>query len=445
MTIPARALVALFIANFVAVALIWWGGLDPRALDGLAGRVNAAGRITALLGTYLVLVQLVLRTHVPWLARSFGKDALRAAHTWNAYVAFTLIGAHAALQIVGYALQDRIGIASELELLMAHYEGMVLAIAGLLLLAGLTFVAIDPIRHHMAWPIWRSLHLYAYRGAGGGVRRPVGGHVHEPRLHGIARKCAACGGDRGPVTRRTENVMGDLPFTVEVPGVADPAVLGRVFAGLRWVDRTFSPYLATSAVGRMNAGTLQEDDADPRVREVLALCRMYGSATRGYFSAWESGRLDPCGLVKGWAIDRACEMLERAGHRSYVVDGAGDVRVSGGRPDGRPWRIGVRHPVRRDRVVHVLEATDLAVATSGTYEQGAHIRDPHTARPATELVSLTVIGPDILDADVYATAAFAMGRAGIAFIEEVRGYEAYAIDDELCATATSGYAELIAG
>lgn len=162
MTIRARALVALFLANGLAVALIWWSGLDPHSLDGFAGRTNAAGRITALLGTYLVLVQLVLRTHVPWLVRAFGTDALRSAHTRNAYVAFGLLGAHAVLQIVGYALQDRVGIVAELELLMAHYEGMVLAIAGLLLLAALTLVAVGPIRHRIPWPAWRSLHLYTY-------------------------------------------------------------------------------------------------------------------------------------------------------------------------------------------------------------------------------------------------------------------------------------------
>lgn len=246
------------------------------------------------------------------------------------------------------------------------------------------------------------------------------------------------------MTRRTETVMGDLPFTVDVPEAVDPSAIVAVFAELRAIDGLFSPFLPDSAVSRLNDGAITEHDVAPVVRDVLTLCRMYETATAGYFSAWSAGRLDPCGLVKGWAIDRACEMLERAGHRSYLVDGAGDVRVRGGRPDGRPWRIGIRHPVRRDRVVHVLQARDLAVATSGTYEQGAHIQDPHTGRPPTGLISLTVVGADILDADVYATAAFAMGRAGIAFIERVQGYEAYAIDDELCATATTGYAELIA-
>lgn len=158
----ARAYVALFLANAVAVVLIWWVALDPHTFDSLAGGLNAAGRITGLVGTYLILVQLILRTHVPWLLAAFGKDALKGAHTWNAYVAFTLIGVHTVLQIVGYALQDRVDLVSELGLLITHYEGIVLAFAGLALLAALTLISIDRIRHRFPWPTWRAVHLYMY-------------------------------------------------------------------------------------------------------------------------------------------------------------------------------------------------------------------------------------------------------------------------------------------
>lgn len=243
------------------------------------------------------------------------------------------------------------------------------------------------------------------------------------------------------MTRRTEVVMG-MPITVDVPGGADPSTVGAVFADLRLSDEVFSPFRAESAISRMNAGTLDEHEAGALVREVLELCRRYERATHGYFCAWATGRLDPSGLVKGWALDRAGAILERAGHTSFFVDGAGDVRTRGHRATGMPWRIGIRHPVQRDRVVAVVRGTDLAVATSGTYEKGPHIRDPHARQAATELVSLTVVGPDIVAADAYATAAFAMGRAGLAYIEGVPRYEALAIDADLFAASTSGFAEL---
>lgn len=240
------------------------------------------------------------------------------------------------------------------------------------------------------------------------------------------------------MTRRTDVVMG-MPVTAEVPGGAAPSVIEAVFTDLRMVDALFSPFRADSAIGRMNAGTLAERDAGPLVAEVLDLCRRYERTTHGYFSAWATGRLDPSGLVKAWALDRACTILEHAGHASFFVDGAGDVRTRGHRAPGVAWRVAIRHPVQRDRVVGVIRGTDLAVATSGTYEKGTHIYDPHTRRPANELVSLTVVGPDIVDADVYATAAFAMGRAGLAFMERVPGYEAFAIDADLFSASTSGF------
>jgi len=157
-----RLLVLLFAANAVAVTAIWWTALEPVTHDPLVWTLNAAGRLAALLGTYLVLVQLVLRTHVPWLVRAFGKEDLKRWHTWNGYLGFGLIGAHFALQLVGYALSDRIDVISEGALLLARYEGMLPAYIALLMLAGLSMVAIERFRHRIPWPTWRALHLFTY-------------------------------------------------------------------------------------------------------------------------------------------------------------------------------------------------------------------------------------------------------------------------------------------
>ena len=159
----------------------------------------------------------------------------------------------------------------------------------------------------------------------------------------------------------------------------------------------------------------------------------------GYFSAWIGGTFDPSGLVKGWAIDRATSILTRKGGRNFFVDAGGDVQVRGLREDGSPWRVGIRHPTSRGKVARVILAQDLAVATSGTYEKGNHIYDPHTHKDATDLISFTVIGPDILQADVYATAGFAMGEDGLGFIDALRGYEAYANNRNLPASCTGGF------
>lgn len=231
-----------------------------------------------------------------------------------------------------------------------------------------------------------------------------------------------------------------MPITIDVRDPrADAAVLDAIFADLRSVDALFSPFKDDSVVSRINAGEAAADVASPVVAEVLELCRTYEKETDGYFSAWRKGRLDPSGLVKGWALARAVAILDAHGYGDYFVDGAGDVFARGRPSAGERWRVGIRHPVERDKVARVVLATDLAVATSGTYEKGAHIYDPHDGEPVRSLLSMTVIGRSILEADVFATAAFAMGLAGLEFIEAREGYEAYAIDPDLRAHRTSGF------
>ncbi len=178
--------------------------------------------------------------------------------------------------------------------------------------------------------------------------------------------------------RSVREVMG-MPVTVDVrDGGAERQALDEVFADFEFVDQVFSPFISDSEVSRIDRGELRPEDSSPLVQQVLNLCRLYEIATDGYFSAWIAGRLDPSGLVKGWAIDRACGILDGYGYTNYYVEAAGDVRTRRPSGTGEPWRIGIRHPVERDKVTRVIEGGDLAVATSGTYEKGAHIRDPHT-------------------------------------------------------------------
>ena len=248
--------------------------------------------------------------------------------------------------------------------------------------------------------------------------------------------------------RRREEVMG-MPITVHVvDDLANDEAIDAVFNDFTLLDRTFSPFLADSAVSRINRRELRLEDAGQLVNQAIDLCRLYEHATAGYFSAWINGRFDPSGLIKGWAIDRACSILDRNGFRDYFVDAGGDVQTRGRNGNGGLWRVGIRHPIERDKVARVVLASGLAVATSGTYEKGEHIVDPHSGKPANAWLSFTVVGPDILQADVYATACFAMGIAGLDFVARVDGYDAYAIDHQLRARYTAGFealSETVAG
>jgi FAD:protein FMN transferase len=226
---------------------------------------------------------------------------------------------------------------------------------------------------------------------------------------------------------RVAEVMG-IPVGIDVrDNGIDPAALDRAFAWLRRVDATFSTYRADSEVSRLNAGALAPDDAAPEVRAVLARCETLRARTRGCFDVRARGALDPSAFVKGWAVEAVASMLVAEGARNLCVHAGGDVRVRGERAPGLPWRVGIQHPHRRDRIAAVLSARDLAVATSGTYERGAHIVDPRTGEPPEGVLSVTVLGPDLGTADAYATAAFAMGVEGPAWTAGLDDYEALTI------------------
>jgi thiamine biosynthesis lipoprotein len=242
-------------------------------------------------------------------------------------------------------------------------------------------------------------------------------------------------------------LMG-MPITVDVEDAADADCaareIERVFAYFTQVDETFSTYKDTSEIARINRGELAERDASDDVKTIFALADQTWRETDGYFDMYHAGRLDPSGVVKGWAVLHAARMLEQAGLRSFYVDAGGDAQLCGLRA-GRPWRVGIRNPFNHDEHVKVLALTDCGVATSGTAVRGQHIYDPYRpGQPLTEVLSITVIGPDVCEADRFATAAFAMGRKGIQFIERLPGCEGYLIDAQAQATYTSGFERYVA-
>ena len=232
-----------------------------------------------------------------------------------------------------------------------------------------------------------------------------------------------------------------MPIGIDVPdGDGDSVDVEPAFAWLRHVDAVFSTYRDDSDISRLERGEVTIADCRPEVDEVLLRCRALARATDGFFSARPAGRLDPSGFVKGWAVDGAAQRLAAAGAARFCINAGGDV-VARGRPAAeRRWRVGIRHPIQPDRLAAVLAVEDLAVATSGQYERGAHILDPHTGRPPTGLLSVTVIGPDLATADAYATAAFAMGAGGPAWTATLAGYEAMCITSDHRVLSTPGFA-----
>jgi FAD:protein FMN transferase len=232
------------------------------------------------------------------------------------------------------------------------------------------------------------------------------------------------------------DIMG-MPVAIDVrdPGAVD---VEPAFAWLREVDAVFSTYREDSEISRLARGEITLAGCRREVGEVLTACAALERATDGYFSVRAAGRLDPSGYVKGWAVAGAATRLAETGATDFCINAGGDV-VARGRPaPDRLWHVGIRHPEQPERLAAVLAVEDLAVATSGAYERGAHIVDPHTGRPPEGLLSVTVVGPDLAVADAYATAAFAMGAGGPAWTATLDGYDAMCITSDRRVLSTPG-------
>lgn len=240
--------------------------------------------------------------------------------------------------------------------------------------------------------------------------------------------------------KETRILMG-MPVTVEVvdAGVTGE-VLDAVFGYFEYVDAKFSTYKSTSEITRINEEKLQLRHASREMQAIFSLAERTREETNGFFDIARDGKYDPSGIVKGWAIYNAAMILKRKGFENYYVDAGGDVQLSGKNSEGKDWRVGIRNPFNIQQIVKVLTMSEGGIATSGNYIRGKHIYNPKVhADFVPDIVSLTVIGPDIYDADRFATAAFAMDRDGIIFIENLVGFEGYMIDKNGLATFTSGF------
>lgn len=240
--------------------------------------------------------------------------------------------------------------------------------------------------------------------------------------------------------KQTRQLMG-MHITVEiVDTTAKTRDIESVFSYFQWVDRTFSPYKKTSEVSRYNRGEHMPPEMSDEMKTVLHLASQTKQETAGYFDSYHQGVLDPSGIVKGWAIWQASLQLRQKGFQNFYIDAGGDIQAAGKNSEGEPWKVGIRNPFQKNQIVKVVTLKDQGIATSGTAERGQHIYNPHALRKKIDdIVSLTVIGPNVLEADRFATAAFAMGKDGIVFIEKQLGLEGYMIDAQGIATYTSSF------
>jgi thiamine biosynthesis lipoprotein len=239
----------------------------------------------------------------------------------------------------------------------------------------------------------------------------------------------------------TRIIMG-MHITVEiVDSPVNSEIFEEIFSYFSAVDKQFSTYKNNSEIMRINRGEISKDNCSPEMQEIFSLAEKTKLETFGYFDIKKpDGTLDPSGVVKGWAIKNATKILLKKGYRNFYIDAGGDVQSYGLNQEGKEWIIGIRSPFNVKDIIKIVRVKGQGVATSGSYIRGQHIYNPYMPeKKLIDMVSLTVIGSDILEADRFATAAFAMGKEGINFIEQLSGFEGCAIDSRGIATFTSNF------
>jgi thiamine biosynthesis lipoprotein len=214
--------------------------------------------------------------------------------------------------------------------------------------------------------------------------------------------------------KRLVETWGTVVIIEATSNSLDEGVIGAAVASVEeffyQVDRDFSTYKPDSQVSRIRRGELKIDDASDYVQQVWELCQYSRELTHGAFDPWAAeGGFDPSGLVKGWAAEIGAQMLVEAGVEKVLINASGDLVLRGGKPEGGPWNIGIASPDDVEKYVKFFDVVDGSVATSGDYEKGAHIVDPHTGLIAIGARSASVIGPDGALCDALATALMVDG------------------------------------
>jgi thiamine biosynthesis lipoprotein len=236
--------------------------------------------------------------------------------------------------------------------------------------------------------------------------------------------------------RYVEHVMG-MPISVALRGrhtddEEAQAAWAACLADLREADRVFSTYRDDSVVSRLARGELEVDDCPGVVREVLALGERARVESGGAFDVRRpspdgSRVLDPSGVVKGWAVERAAAHLRDLDDTDVCLSAGGDMVCFVADDDRPEWRVGVEDPHDPSRVLAVIPVRRGAVATSGHAHRGHHVVDARTGQPPAGVASVTVIAVDLTWADLDATAAYALGDGAVEWLRTRPGRAALVV------------------
>lgn len=288
-------------------------------------------------------------------------------------------------------------------------------------------------------------------------------------------------GNDNRLVKRTQILLGtvvEIQIREKDQKKADNAI-SKAFEEIKRIDQLFSTYNDKSEVWRINHSSDTLLKIDDEIYNLLVLCDSVTKLSDGYFDVsldnltklwgfstnnpklptkieidsvlkvcgWENIRLignqsivkknkirfNFGAIAKGYAVDKAIEVLKKIGIKDGLVNAGGDVAVI-----GKGWKVGVQHPRDIKEIIKILELDNITVATSGDYEQYFeaegkryhHILNPKTGYPSSGIQSVSIINKSNTFADALATAVFVLGlEDGMSLIESLDDTEAMIIDE----------------
>ena len=226
-----------------------------------------------------------------------------------------------------------------------------------------------------------------------------------------------------------------MPVSLEITE-ANKNTIENYFNLLTQIDNKYSPYKTNSDLSKLWSGEIKLKSQSTEFLKIHADCLKYESLTDGYFSPFFEKRYNPTGYVKGWAIDQVSQIIEKDGYYDYCINLSGDMKFSSS--GEKIWRIAIQNPFDKNKSVAVLALKNGAIATSGNYERGEHIKNPKDPDAISDIAGVTIVGEDIIKSDVLATAIYAMGLSKAKkFLDKEQDYQALIIDKKVNIYQTS--------
>jgi len=299
---------------------------------------------------------------------------------------------------------------------------------------------------------------------------------------------SACGPKEDNLLKRSQFIMGTLvEITVREPD-ADRAqmAINQAFAEMRRLENLMSTHLPDSEISKLNAtaGKNSFFPVSDAVLEVIKRGIHWGDRSDGALDIsigplsrlWQFDDENPSlpdaqqlaqairlvnfrdievdasqvrlkqpemslhlgAIAKGYAVDKAMDVLINLQIRHALINAGGDLKTLGSREDGKPWNIGLQHPRKPEQLIASFALSNKAVATSGDYQRYLmvdstryhHILNPASGMPARGMISTTILADNVMDADALATAVFVLGpENGIELVDSLDGIEAMLVSD----------------